>query len=114
RWTTRCCPMPSIPTGCCAWRCATTWRPRTACRTCGSCWPEERTMHRLLIALAGVLATASALADVTVEDAWVRATVPGQKTSGAFMQLTSTTDVTLVGARSPAAGVVEIHEMALD
>ena len=29
------------------------------------------------------------------------------------MQLTSTTDATLVGARSPAAGVVEIHEMAM-
>jgi copper(I)-binding protein len=71
-------------------------------------------MHRSLIALAGLLATTCALADVTVQDAWVRATVPGQKTSGAFMQLTSTSDVTLVGARSPAAGVVEIHEMAMD
>jgi len=71
-------------------------------------------MHRFLIALAALLAAGCAFADVTVEDAWVRATVPGQKSSGAFMQLTSTTDVTLVGARSAAAGVVEIHEMAMD
>jgi copper(I)-binding protein len=71
-------------------------------------------MHRFLIALAALLAAGCAFADVTVEDAWVRATVPGQKSSGAFMKITSTTDVTLVGARSPAAGVVEIHEMAMD
>ncbi|HET8744393.1 MAG TPA: copper chaperone PCu(A)C [Ramlibacter sp.] len=71
-------------------------------------------MHRFAIALAALLAAASAGAEVTVQDAWVRATVPGQKSSGAFMQLTSTTDVTLVGARSPVAGVVEIHEMAMD
>lgn len=71
-------------------------------------------MHRFLIALAALLAAASAAAEVTVQDAWVRATVPGQKTSGAFMQLTSSSDLTLVGARSPVAGIVEIHEMAMD
>lgn len=71
-------------------------------------------MRKTLLALVGLLAAASSFAEVTVEDAWIRATVPGQKSSGAFMQLTSTTDVTLVGARSPAAGVVEIHEMAMD
>ena len=71
-------------------------------------------MRRSLIAAAGLLLAASAGAEVTAQDAWVRATVPGQKSSGAFMQVTSTTDVTLVGARSPAAGVVEIHEMAMD
>lgn len=71
-------------------------------------------MHRFLIALATLLAAASAAAEVTVQDAWVRATVPGQKTSGAFMQLTSSSDLTLVGARSPVAGIVEIHEMAMD
>jgi periplasmic copper chaperone A len=70
-------------------------------------------MRSSLIALAALLSAAAACAEVTVQDAWVRATVPGQKTSGAFMQLTSTTDATLVGARSPAAGVVEIHEMAM-
>jgi len=70
-------------------------------------------MRSSLIALAALLSAAAACAEVSVQDAWVRATVPGQKTSGAFMQLTSTTDATLVGARSPAAGVVEIHEMAM-
>lgn len=71
-------------------------------------------MRASIIALAGLLAAGAALADVTVQDAWVRATVPGQKSGGAFMRLTSSSDVTLVGARSPAAGVVEIHGMAMD
>jgi copper(I)-binding protein len=71
-------------------------------------------MRNALLAVAAALGAASACADVTVQDAWVRATVPGQKSSGAFMQLTATEDLTLVGARSPAAGVVEIHEMAMD
>ena len=45
--------------------------------------------------------------------AWVRATVPAQKSTGAFMQLTAPAGARLVEARSPAAGVVEIHEMAM-
>ena len=72
-------------------------------------------MRRKLLALAAaLLAAGTALADVTVEDAWVRATVPGQKSGGAFMKLTASADTTLVGARSPVAGIVEIHEMAMN
>jgi hypothetical protein len=51
---------------------------------------------------------------VDVKDAWVRATVAQQKSTGAFMQLTAKTDTQLVEARSAAAGVVEVHEMAMD
>jgi periplasmic copper chaperone A len=53
------------------------------------------------------------IADVTVKDAWVRTTVPGQKGTGAFMSITSKSDLQLVGASSPAAGVVEVHEMKM-
>jgi len=60
------------------------------------------------------LISAPALAQVTVTDAWVRGTVPGQKATGAFMSITSATDATLVSASSPAAKVVEIHEMVMD
>ena len=52
-----------------------------------------------------------ATAQVAVTDAWVRGTVAGQKATGAFMQITSLSDMALVGAASPAAKVVEIHEM---
>jgi copper(I)-binding protein len=54
------------------------------------------------------------IADVTVKDAWVRTSVPGQKASGAFMTLTSKADVQLVGASSPVAGVTEVHEMKMN
>ena len=52
-----------------------------------------------------------AAAQVAVADAWVRGTVAGQKATGAFMRLTSSTDLSLVGAASPVAKIVEIHEM---
>lgn len=66
-------------------------------------------------ALAALLACASlsAFAGVTVTEPWVVATVPSMKTTGAYMQLQSDVDARLVEARSSAARVVEIHEMAM-
>lgn len=55
-----------------------------------------------------------AYAQVTVKDPWVRATVAQQKATGAFMQITSAQDARLVEARSPIAGVVEVHEMTME
>lgn len=70
---------------------------------------------RLVALAAAALALAApAWAQVTVSDPWVRATVPQQKATGAFMQITAAKGGKLVGATSPAAGVVEIHEMALE
>jgi len=66
------------------------------------------TASLLFFAIAG-----TAFAQVTVADPWVRATVTAQKASGAFMTLTSARDARLVEASSPVAGVVEIHEMAM-
>jgi periplasmic copper chaperone A len=67
-------------------------------------------------ATATVIALLSlpALAQVTVTDPWVRATVQGQTATGAFMKLQSAADAKLVEARSPVAAVVEIHEMAME
>ncbi|RCW63111.1 copper chaperone PCu(A)C [Pseudorhodoferax soli] len=65
------------------------------------------------ILAATLLAAGAAQAQVTVQDAWVRATVPQQKGTGAFMQLRSAKDVRLVSASSPSAPIVEVHEMAL-
>ena len=73
----------------------------------------RRFVHSLLF-IAAAAAAAAAQAQVTVSDAWVRATVPGQKASGAYMQLKSADGATLVGAESPAAGIVEIHEMRME
>lgn len=55
----------------------------------------------------------SATAEVVVKDAWVRATVPHQTATGAFMQITSPADAALVEVQSSAAGIIEIHEMKL-
>ena len=58
--------------------------------------------------------TLPAAAQVIVSDPWIRGTVPQQMATGAFMQLKSAKDAKLVEARSPAAGVVEIHEMTME
>lgn len=58
-------------------------------------------------------ASLSAHAEVTVSDAWARATRPAQKVGAAYMTLESTENTTLVKAESPAAGKVEIHSMTM-
>jgi hypothetical protein len=65
----------------------------------------------LIVAAFALAWAAPALAQVAISDAWVRGTVAGQQATGAFMRLTSATNATLVGVASPAAKVVEIHEM---
>ena len=72
-------------------------------------------MKTLLIAsLLTLTAQAWAQTAVKIEDAWVRGTVASQKATGAFMRLTPVANARLVAARSPVAGVVEIHEMAME
>jgi copper(I)-binding protein len=61
----------------------------------------EFLMKRLVICVAVVLLAGVAQAQVTVKDAWVRATVAQQKATGAFMQLQSAQDAKLV---CPVAG----------
>lgn len=53
-------------------------------------------------------------APVQVSDGWVRAAVPGQSGTGAFMKLTAPNGATLVGVSTPAAGVAEVHEMKME
>ena len=65
------------------------------------------------LALAALLAL-PAHGQTRVNDPWVRGTVAEQKATGAFMQLTSVAGGKLVSVSSPAAGVVEIHEMKME
>ncbi|MFZ6742052.1 copper chaperone PCu(A)C [Undibacterium sp. JH2W] len=71
------------------------------------------TFNKLMMALAATVLSMSAQAQVTVSDAWVRATVAQQKATGAFMQIKSAKDVRLLEVRSPVAGVAEIHKMEM-
>jgi copper(I)-binding protein len=64
--------------------------------------------------LVAAAAAGAAQAQVTVTGAWVRGTVQGQTATGAFMQLKSADGAALVGADSPAAGIVEVHEMRME
>lgn len=66
--------------------------------------------------VGGILLAAAAASQAQVEAraAWARATVQGQTTAGAYMQLTSRERASLVGAESPAAGSVEIHETKME
>jgi hypothetical protein len=70
--------------------------------------------RRVAVAVAIATLPIVALAQVAVADPWVRGTVEGQRATGAFMKLTATTDQKLVGAASPVAKIVEIHEMAME
>ncbi len=74
-------------------------------------------MKRVLLLAAfalGASLAAPAFAQLAVKDPWARATVPGQKASGAFMQLSAPAGGRLVEARSGVAGSVELHEMTMD
>lgn len=71
-------------------------------------------MHRWLLALLIGIAPAAAVAQVKIEDPWVRGTVFFQRSTGAFMKITSNEPVALVDVKSTAAGVAEVHEMKMD
>ena len=82
------------------------FRPRTATR---------KVMRLVVATLIGASACGLALAQaVTVSHAWARATVPGQKATGVFMNLNSPTGGRLIAVSTPVAGVSEVHEMRLD
>ncbi len=65
----------------------------------------------LLFALA---ACAKAENDITISNAWARATAPGQKVAAAYMNLISKEGATLTKAESNIAGIVEIHSMTME
>ncbi len=67
----------------------------------------------LSLALA-LLCGAAQAQTVEVKDAWVRTSVQGQKSTGAFMKITAKENMKLVSASSPVAGVVEVHEMKME
>jgi len=70
---------------------------------------------RFLLILVLVLcgSTAHAKDSVTIDDAWVRPTNPGQDVGAAYMTLTSTQDTTLIKVESSITKSVEIHSMTM-
>ena len=70
-------------------------------------------LKKTVLMLATMLAL-GAQAQTTVAEPWIRGTVPQQKATGMFASITSAKGGRLVSASSPVAGVVEIHEMAME
>jgi hypothetical protein len=69
--------------------------------------------HALAASAAALwLAAGAARAAVEVSDAWARATMPGQKVAGVYMQLKADRPARLIGVRSRAAKTAEVHEMS--
>lgn len=76
-------------------------------------------MIKPLLKQSGILATVglsallstTALAEVSIEDAYARAVPPGQTNSASFMMLKNSEakDLALVSAQSPVAKAVELH-----
>lgn len=81
-----------------------------------------RTIRFTIALLVAAFAAGGALAQeflakgMAISHPFTRATPPGAKVAGAFMTIENRGKVPdrLVGASSPVAGLVEIHEMAMD
>ncbi|MDH5206841.1 MAG: copper chaperone PCu(A)C, partial [Hylemonella sp.] len=69
----------------------------------------KRTVFLLCMVVAG--AAAAHDGDITVQDAWVRATVASQQGSAVFMKLRSQGGAVLIGVSTPLAKQAAIHEM---
>jgi periplasmic copper chaperone A len=73
-------------------------------------------MKNLLIAaaLAVPFLAQAQPAPVAVQGGWARTVLQGQASSGAYMTFQAREPLTLVGAASPAAGIIEIHQMKME
>ncbi|HEY8084790.1 MAG TPA: copper chaperone PCu(A)C [Methylophilaceae bacterium] len=71
-------------------------------------------MIKRITLLALLFFSISAFADVTISNAWVRDTKPGQDVGAAYMTLKSPADTQLIKVESQMAGTVEIHEMSMN
>ena len=85
----------------------------------------KSTLLKALLITAGVALSSTVLAQgvskivttnaIKIEDAYTRATVPGQQVAGGFMKIENKGAADqLISASSPVAGEVQLHEMAMD
>ena len=72
-----------------------------------------KTNRSWLLAAALFTAATSVMAQVKIEGAWARPTVPGQQGGGGFVTLTSAAADRLLGGSTPGAQQLELHTMAM-
>jgi hypothetical protein len=72
-------------------------------------------LSRFFLTLTLAISSAVAIAkdNVSIENAWVRPTTPGQDVGAAYMTFNSQQDVTLISVSSDATTSVEIHSMSM-
>ena len=69
---------------------------------------------RVAVACVASLFATGVFAQVTISEAWVRGTVGGQLSTGAYMRLAAAQNATLVAVSSPVARKAEMHESRMD
>lgn len=75
---------------------------------------RQRLLNYLLaLTLAAASATLYAQDIVSIENAWVRPTAPGQDVGATYMTLVSTQNASLIHAESNVTKSVEIHSMTM-
>ena len=79
---------------------------------------KRNTLALLVVALGfgfSVQAQEAKVGSIKIENAYTRATVPGQQVAGGFMKIENKGIADqLVSVSSPAAGEVQLHEMAME
>lgn len=73
----------------------------------------SRRIKQLVLGCALIGMAWQASAQTSVDDAWVRATVAGQPSTGAFMTLKADSDSKLLSVQSPVAKMVQIHQSSM-
>lgn len=69
--------------------------------------------HTAVFALSVLLAAPAWANEISVQNAWARATAPGQAVGAAYVDLTAERSMSVVGGQSPAAERVELHTMTM-
>jgi len=68
-----------------------------------------------LVIASSAIAQNASVGSIKIENAYVRATAPGQQVAGGFLKIENKgTADQLVSASSPVAGEVQLHEMSMD
>lgn len=73
----------------------------------------KKAMTTVYAGITLICMSCSAQAELKVTDAWIKSTAPGQPVAAAYMTLTATEDVKVIGSSSSVASSVEIHEMRM-
>ena len=71
-------------------------------------------MRSVILAIALLASTQAAASEVTVSEAWVRATAPGQHNGAVYLHITSRQDSRIVAVSSPAAEGATLHSTTND